>query len=74
MVSVLLEHETGERPLKVTEKETLRALRARRLIRFNRPVRPSRTIVTPRGKEVMNSLLGQMADPLEVRQHAEHEL
>ena len=54
--------------------DILRALRARQLIRFNRAVRPSRTIVTPRGKEIMNSLLGEMADPAEARQRAEHDL
>jgi hypothetical protein len=71
MVSVLLEHVTGERALKVSDADTLRALRARGLIRYNRAVRPWRTIVTTRGKNIMTTLLGRMADVLASREAAE---
>jgi hypothetical protein len=69
MIRVLLDHVAGERTLKVSDGDTLRALRARRLIRFNRLVRPWRTIVTSRGREVMAALLARMADAA-----AEHQL
>ena len=64
MVTMLTEHASGDRPVKVSDLETLRALRARGLIRFSHAVRPSRTFTTPRGREVVSALLARMADVL----------
>ena len=57
MVSVLIGHASCERPVKVSEGETLRALKARGLIRFNRLNKPSHTIATSRGREIISALL-----------------
>jgi len=61
MVSLLVAHASGERGVRVSETDTLRALVARRLIRVNRANRPSRSLATPRGREVIAALLGQLA-------------
>ena len=64
MVSLLVAHASGDRAVRVSEADTLRALMARRLIRVNRTNRPSRSLPTPRGREVISALLGQMAEVL----------
>ena len=64
MVSLLVAHASGERGVRISETDTLRALVARRLIRVNRVNRPSRSLATPRGREVIAALLGQLADVL----------
>ena len=61
MVTMLTEHASGDRPVKVSDLETLRALRARGLIRFSHAVRPSRTFTTPRDREVVVELRDEPA-------------
>ena|ERR1051326_3051988 len=53
MMSLLIAHASGDRAMKIAESETLRALKARGLIRYNRLNKPSHTIATPRGREVI---------------------
>ena len=57
MAAVLMEHANGPRRVRVDETETLKALRARRLIYFNRLVRPTFTLATTRGREIISRLL-----------------
>jgi hypothetical protein len=64
MVALLIAHASGEQAVRVSEADTLRALMARRLIRVNRTNRPSRSLATPRGREVIAALLGQLAEVL----------
>jgi hypothetical protein len=59
MMSILMAHALGERAYRIDESETLRALKARGLIRFNRLNRPSQSIATVRGREVIDALLAQ---------------
>ena len=64
MKALLIQHASGERAVRVSDGDTLRALRARGLIRYNRVTRPSQSIATPRGREVIAMLLAQMAEVL----------
>jgi hypothetical protein len=57
MAAVLIEHGNGPRPVVIKEKETVRALRARGLIYFNRVSRPTHTVVTRRGRKIAAELL-----------------
>jgi hypothetical protein len=69
MTALLLDHASGPRLARavVMEMRILRALRARQLIRFNRPNRPTHSIATSRGREVMAALLARQADALAAR-------
>lgn len=62
----LLDHAHGPRPTRaaIAELRLLQALRARSLVRFNRPRRPTHTITTARGREVLAALLATQADAL----------
>jgi hypothetical protein len=57
--AVLIAHAGGPRQIGSSENEThaLKALRARRLIYFNRLNRPTHTIITVRGRELIAALL-----------------
>jgi hypothetical protein len=57
MTSILIAHAPGERAYRIDESETLRALKARGLIRYNRGNRPSQSISTVRGRQVIAALL-----------------
>jgi hypothetical protein len=59
MALLLLAHAGGPRPTRATVKETqiLRALRARRLVYFNRTTRPTASMATTRGREIIVALL-----------------
>ena len=65
----LLDHANGPRPTRaaISELRVLHSLRARNLIRFNRPRRPTHTITTSRGREVLTALLARQADALSAR-------
>jgi hypothetical protein len=67
----LLDHAKGARPTRaaISELRILQSLRARNLIRFNRPRWPTHTITTTRGREVLAALLARQADAL-----AEHDI
>ena len=69
MVAALLDHAGGPRPTRAVDKEMriLRSLRARQLIRFSRPNRPTHSIATTRGREVISALLARQADALAAR-------
>jgi hypothetical protein len=60
MTAVLLEHAGGPRPTRaaVMELRVLRSLWERSLIRFNRHYRPTHTVATRLGREVIAALLG----------------
>jgi hypothetical protein len=60
MISILIAHAPGERAVRLAEAETLRALKSRGLIRYNRLSRPSQSIATMRGREVIEKLLTQL--------------
>lgn len=64
MAAMLLEHAGGPRPTHavVMELRVLRSLRERSLIRFNRAYRPTFSIATSRGREVVAALLAGHAD------------
>jgi hypothetical protein len=64
MTPVLIVHTVGECEIRVGELETLKALKARRLIKCNRTNRPARAIAMRHGREVIAMLLGQWADML----------
>jgi hypothetical protein len=66
MAAMLVAHANGPRPTRAisTELQTLRALRARKLIRFNRATRPTHTVATSRGREIIAALLAAQADAL----------
>jgi hypothetical protein len=66
MAAVLLSHANGPRPIRSSDKDThtLKALKARRLIYFNRLNRPTHTIATSRGRELVAALLAAQADTL----------
>jgi hypothetical protein len=66
MAAMLIAHANGPRPTRAisTELQTLRALRARKLIRFNRATRPTHTVATSRGREIIAALLAAQADAL----------
>ena len=66
MAVVLMAHVVGPRQMRSSDKEThtLKALRARRLIYFNRLNRPTHTIATVRGRELIAMLLAAQADAL----------
>jgi hypothetical protein len=61
MTAVLLEHASGPRPTRavMTELRVLRSLWERGLIRFNRRKRPTHSIATTRGREVISVLLAK---------------
>ena len=64
LVLLLLDHAQGARPTRaaIGELRLLQSLRARKLIRFNRPMRPTHTIATVRGREVLTALLAMRED------------
>ena len=66
MAAVLLAHANGPRQIRSSDKDThtLKALRARRLIYFNRLNRPTHTNATSRGREIIAALLAAQADTL----------
>ena len=66
MAAMLIAHANGPRPTRAvgSELQTLRALRARKLIRFNRATRPTHTVATSRGREIIAGLLAAQADAL----------
>ena len=66
MAAVLLAHANGPRQIRGSDKETRtrKALKARRLIYFNRLNRPTHTIATSRGRELIAALLAAQADSL----------
>jgi hypothetical protein len=64
MAAVLVEHGIGPRPRIIAEKDTINALRARQLIRFNRVSRPTHTVATSQGRELIAALLAAQADAL----------
>jgi hypothetical protein len=69
MTPVLIVHTVGECEMRAGELETLKALKARRLItrrliKCNRANRPAHAIATRRGREVIAMLLGQLGDVL----------
>ena len=61
MTTALLEHQTGWRPLKVVDRNTLKALRARGLIYFNRNARPTRSRLTKTGQQVVEAVISGRA-------------
>ena len=66
MAAVLVAHADGPRQIRSSDKETLtlKALKARRLIYFNRLNRPTHTVPTVRGRELIAALLAAQADAL----------
>lgn len=70
MAAVLIGHSSGPRPIRIDERETLLALRARGLISFDRNWRPRHSIATEKGRDVIAGLLAAQADNL-VRAGAE---
>ena len=66
MAAVLLAHANGPRQIRSSDKETRtrKALKARRLIYFNRLNRPTHTLATSRGRELIAALLAAQADAL----------
>jgi hypothetical protein len=64
MAAVLLEHAGGPRPTRavVMELRVLRSLWERCLIRFNRHNRPTYTVATTCGRELIAALLASQAD------------
>jgi hypothetical protein len=64
MALMLMQHVNGSRPLRTEDRETIRALRSRGLIYFDRNVRPTRSFVTVKGREVVAELLASQADRL----------
>ena len=68
MVGVLLDHASGPRQTRVvaTQLRVLRALKERGLIRFNRPNRPTYSVATTRGREVIAALLARHTDVLAI--------
>jgi molybdenum-dependent DNA-binding transcriptional regulator ModE len=64
LVAVLLEHAGGPRPLhaQVMELRALRSLAASGLIRFNRANRPTHSMATARGREVIGAFLASQVD------------
>jgi len=64
MAAILIDHSSGPRPIRVEERETLRALRARGLISFDRKLRPRHSLVTDKGRDVIAGLLAAQADDL----------
>ena len=74
MTAVLLEHANSPRPTRaVTELRVLRPLWQRGLIRFNRPRRPTHSIATVRGREIMSVLLAKPVNA-RVEHRAEYEV
>lgn len=66
MAAALIAHANGPRLTRADERDrqTLRALRARRLVAFNRHTRPTQTTATVRGREIIALLLAMQADAL----------
>jgi hypothetical protein len=66
MAVVLMAHADGPRQIRNSDKErhTIKALKARRLIYFNRLNRPTHTHATSRGREFIAGLLAAQADAL----------
>jgi hypothetical protein len=69
MAVVLMVHADGPRQIRSSDRDTptLKALRARRLIYFNRLNRPTHTLATSRGRELIAALLAAQADALAAR-------
>lgn len=69
MAAVLLDHAGGPRPTRaaVMEMRILRSLKARKFIRFNRANRPTYSVATTRGREIIAALLARQADALMAR-------
>ena len=64
MATVMIGHSAGPRRVRVEERDTLQALRTRGLIYFDRNMRPTRSIATGKGRNVMAELLATQADNL----------
>jgi hypothetical protein len=64
MAAALIGHSAGPRPIRIGERETLLALRARGLIYFDRSVRPKQSIATDKGRDVIAGLLATQVDNL----------
>ena len=66
MAEALMAHANGPRPIRSSEKQTLtiKALKARGLVYFNRLNRPTHTVTTSRGREFIGLLLAAQADAL----------
>jgi hypothetical protein len=64
MAAILIGHSRGPRPIRIEERETLRALRVRGLISFDRTMRPRESAATDKGRDVIASLLATQADSL----------
>jgi hypothetical protein len=57
MLAVLVDHCRGPHLVRVQERATIQALRARRLVYFNRNVRPTHSLLTKRGREVIARMM-----------------
>jgi len=64
MAAILIGHSSGPRLIRIEERDTLRALRARGLIYFDRSMRPRASIATDKGRDVIAGLLAAQADNL----------
>jgi hypothetical protein len=64
MAAILIGHSRGPRSIRIEERETLRALRARGLIYFDRNMRPRESIATDKGRDIIAGLLASQADSL----------
>ena len=64
MATLLIGHVAEPRPIRNEDRQThtLKALRARHLIYFNRPNRPTHTLATSRGREIIAALLAARGD------------
>jgi hypothetical protein len=62
MAAMMLQHVNGSRALRFEDRVTIQALRTRGLIYFNRNVRPTRSLVTSKGRDVIASLLASQAE------------
>ena len=56
MSTILMEHANGPRSVINAEKRTIQALQRKGLIYLNRVHRPTRTVVTQRGRKVIAEL------------------
>ena len=56
MSTILMEHANGPRSVINAEKRTIQALQRKGLIHLNRVHRPTRTVVTQRGRKVIAEL------------------
>jgi hypothetical protein len=70
MAAIMIGHSAGPRKIRAEERPTLRALRARGLIYFDRKMRPTHSMATDKGRDLIAELLATQADNL-VRAGAE---